>query len=119
MAYTCGAQNRFCGLERRAILTAASFPPSLHRPQDALGEKPWSLTLVRAAKEAVGSNRVHSMKKSTGQKPCGFFCRSDGIRSHHIMPIMYIMCNAFKQGFDLRYSICTICCRCSGDAEVS
>ena len=45
MAYTCGAQNRFCGLERRAILTAASFPPSLHRPQDALGEKPCSLTV--------------------------------------------------------------------------
>ena len=26
-----------CGLERRAILTAAPFPPSLYRPQDALG----------------------------------------------------------------------------------
>ncbi len=72
MAYTCGAQNRFCGLERRAILTAASFPPSLHRPLDALGEKPCSLTLVRD-QEAFGFDAV-SLKaiKITGRMPCDF-----------------------------------------------
>ena len=38
-----------------------------------------------------------SMKKSTGQKPCGFFGRSDGIRSYHFVPFMHTYTMLFSK----------------------